>query len=88
MITKAEALTADRFHENGCTRFVGSRGGVTEIVRVWRRNGRTQTWKTRPDEFRVPIKYGLYDYSDITQRTASEFHVVVDCPLNAEGGVA
>lgn len=24
-----------------------------------RRNGKTQTWKTRPDEFRIPIKFGF-----------------------------
>lgn len=24
-----------------------------------RRNGRTKTWKTRPGEFRIPVKAGL-----------------------------
>lgn len=27
-----------------------------------RRNGKTKTWKTRPDEFKIPAKYGLYNY--------------------------
>jgi hypothetical protein len=36
--------------------------------RWWRvrRNGRTQTWKTRPGEFRIPIKAGLRVYAAIT----------------------
>jgi hypothetical protein len=36
--------------------------------RLWqiKRNGATKTWKTRPNEFRIPIKIGfrLYDYID------------------------
>ena len=38
-----------------------------------RRNGRTQTWKTRPTEFRIPIKHGLYTYAEITHWNASEW---------------
>ena len=25
-------------------------------------NGKCKTWKTRPDDFRLPMKHGLYDY--------------------------
>ena len=28
----------------------------------WRVSGQIKLWKTRPDEFRVPIKHGLYDH--------------------------
>ena len=38
-----------------------------------RRNGKTQTWKTRPGEFRIPVKHGMYDYGDITHETASQW---------------
>ena len=31
-----------------------------------RRNGKTHTWKTRPDEFRIPIKYGFRGHGYIT----------------------
>ena len=31
-----------------------------------RRNGRTQTWKTRPGEFRIPAKHGLKNTFNIT----------------------
>ena len=32
----------------------------------WRVNGKVRTWKTRPDEVRVPLKHGLYDYDYLT----------------------
>ncbi|MFA5136942.1 MAG: hypothetical protein WC489_06175 [Patescibacteria group bacterium] len=32
----------------------------------WRVNGKVQTWKTRPQEVRVPLKYGLYTYGELT----------------------
>lgn len=35
-----------------------------------RRNGKTQTWKTRPGDFRIPAKYGLKVTFDITHMTA------------------
>lgn len=36
--------------------------------RWWRsrRNGKTRTWKTRPGEFRIPLKFGFYGYGQIT----------------------
>jgi hypothetical protein len=30
-------------------------------------NGKVQTWKTRPNEIRIPIKRGMYEYGYITQ---------------------
>ena len=32
----------------------------------WRVNGKVKTWKTRPDEVKVPLKYGLYRYDYLT----------------------
>jgi hypothetical protein len=32
-----------------------------------RRNGKTQLWKTRPDEFRIPVKAGLRATGSVTQ---------------------
>ena len=26
-----------------------------------RRTGKTKVWKTRPLEFKIPVKYGLYE---------------------------
>jgi hypothetical protein len=45
----------------------------------WRTNGQLKTWKTRPDEFRQPIKHGLYDYSYIDEGNAYYFHLEADC---------
>jgi len=61
MITKHEALTADLFHDDQC--------------RKWRRNGATQTWKTRPRDFRVPVKHGMYIYGQIWHHDAMLIHL-------------
>lgn len=82
MITKQQAETADVFHYGTCRVSEGPRGGLTtEIVR-WRRNGATQTWRTRPGEFRVPVKFGMRDYGSIDQRNAGDFHTEADCPVH------
>jgi len=85
MITKAQALdySIAEFHYGTCTRTVGPRGGVTEkVVRV-RRNGGVQTWKTRPDEWSMPVKYGMRarDQFRVTNKMAADWHAAADCPL-------
>ena len=39
--------------------------------RYWklRRNGKTQTWKTRPGDFRIPVKCGLKSCAAITHQS-------------------
>lgn len=32
-----------------------------------RRNGKTQTWKRRPNEFRIPIKTGFNSFGEINE---------------------
>lgn len=49
--------------------------------RLWlcRRNGKTQVWKTRPNEFRIPIKYGFRSFGAVTHdNIESEELVIVD----------
>lgn len=63
----AENARTERFfhHDDECAKTVtfGPRGGVTyPRTELWRRNGATQTWKTRPGEFRIPVKYGMRNY--------------------------
>jgi hypothetical protein len=48
----------------------------------WRGNGAMQTWKTRPNEFRWPIKYGMREYSSITQNDVGDFHLARTCPVD------
>jgi hypothetical protein len=73
------------YHFMGCARHIGPRGGMTETIERWRTNGAVQTWKRDPSRFRLPIKHGLYDYSEITDETADRFHFATDCPLSERG---
>ena len=84
-LTRDQAINAREFHSGLCTKTVGPRGGVRISQEVWRRNGATKTWSTRPDEYMVPIKYGLYDYARVWHHDANRFHASEDCPLNSEG---
>jgi hypothetical protein len=76
-ITKEQAMTETRFHENH------EPGGK---VYHWRANGQCKTWKTRPDDFRLPIKYGLRAYDAITPSNAHMLHAACDCPDENERG--
>lgn len=40
-----------------------------------RRNGQTKTWKTRPNEFKIPVKYGLYEYGYIDESNCNEWTI-------------
>lgn len=85
MITKMEAVTAmirQEFHMGDCVETIGPRGGVTRKQFVVRVTGRCQTWITRPEEFRLPIRHGLKSNGAITQDNAHEFHHPGDCPVN------
>jgi hypothetical protein len=46
----------------------------------YRQNGKIQFWKTRPDDFRIPVKRGLYEYGEVTP---SNMHMVsLECPAS------
>lgn len=94
MVTKEQAIemytnqqtntvsgyTHNEFHQNGCCRNVGPNGGITEtIVRV-RRSGQTEVWK-RSGDWRIPVKYGLYQSLYITPENNIHWHVAANCPL-------
>ena len=82
MITRAQSLTLNVVHDDGgCPVNMGSRGDKGPIL--WRRNGATQTWKTRPEDFRMPVKHGLRDYSAV-ERTWNNVHAPEDCPRATE----
>jgi len=42
-----------------------------------RRNGATKVWKTRPSEYRIPVKAGLRSYGYITDESVLGEHFVV-----------
>lgn len=52
--------------------------------RFWRcrRNGKTQTWKTRPDDYRIPVKAGLKATGAIEPHTLHQFRV--ETPIHHE----
>jgi hypothetical protein len=88
MITKEQAMSlpygASVIHYTGrhqCQRIVGPRGGVTVNITSCRASGQCKTWKTRPSEFKLPIKHGLYESSYITHENAGDFHLASECPL-------
>ena len=81
MITRDQALTAQRFHVGECSKVTGPRGGVKISIVECRRNGQTKTWKRTPEAFSIPVKRGLYEHGHITQDNAQRFHVDTDCPI-------
>lgn len=44
-----------------------------------RSNGKCKTWKTRPEEFRLPVKYGLRTCFYITEQNAHEWELPRPC---------
>ena len=68
MITYEEALTARHFEH------VKLANADKSPLRA-RRNGQTKVWKTRPGEFQIPIKHGLYSYGYITHDNATDWRV-------------
>jgi len=46
--------------------------GETRVVSA-KKNGMVKYWKTRPEDFRAPFKYGLRDFFYITPENAKYF---------------
>lgn len=69
-LSRAEAETA---LDAGCLFAVMRSGALWRV----RRNGRTQTWKTRPDDYRIPVKAGLRSTGRLTPSTLSDFRVQI-----------
>lgn len=79
MVTKQEALVENYFHSSVWK-------NKDESCQRWRRNGKTKIWKTRPNDFRMPIKYGIRDFSyiiyvegDEVLSNNNEFHLARTC---------
>ena len=88
MITRQQAISESEFHYMQCTRSIGKRGRVIEFTVNYRRNGGTKLWKTRPDEFRVPVKYGIRDCAYVTHLNQNNFHIKSECPLRDKNFVS
>lgn len=69
MVTKEQALKARHFeHVN-----VKNADGKTPL-RI-RAMGKCITWKTQPDRFKLPVKYGLYNSFYLTPENADMWKV-------------
>ena len=51
-----------------------------------RTNGRCKVWVTRPDEFKLPMKHGMYDVFYITEWNANQWSLVE--PVYAKKGAS
>lgn len=49
-----------------------NRDGTPMRVRV---TGKCKTWKTRPEEFKLPVMYGLYESGYVTHENCGEWYV-------------
>jgi hypothetical protein len=74
MITKEQAMTLTRFREVQSTS-INPPLNTHSKKRKWRVNGKCKTWKTRPLEFKLPVKYGLYNYGYITHDNCQLFEL-------------
>lgn len=85
MVTKQMVLDAPYhqvWHKGECTCLVGPRGAIHLHFVAYRTMGRPKVWVTRPDEFRLPIKFGMRKYGSdyLDHDNAQLFHREQDCP--------
>jgi hypothetical protein len=84
-ITYEQALTASEFHQEASPPgYAGPFRQACESINGpvrWRRNGKTQTWKRTPGQFKIPVKHGLRDYDYISNGNANLVHAAEDCPV-------
>lgn len=68
---KAGDVGSGTFHH----KFLRNSDGTPRRCRV---NGKCHTWKTRPAEFMLPVKFGLRGNGYITQDNADEWCLTAD----------
>jgi hypothetical protein len=77
MINKAQAVAAkhgDIFYH----RSMRNADGTPLRVRV---TGKCKTWAKKPEEFKLPVKYGLRDSSYITERNSIDWCTIETAAL-------
>ena len=68
MVTKEVAMTKSYFEH------ITAKNADGTPLRC-RKNGACKVWKTRPDNFKLPVKHGLKDYFYIDNFNAQEWSV-------------
>lgn len=76
-ITAYNCHSANTFYHR-TERYKSRKRGVEGAPYQARRNGATKTWKSRPGEFKIPIKIGFKSYGYIDQNNADEWSTVPD----------
>ncbi len=70
MITKQIAMAATRYQ-----RFTHATiKNADKSPARCRVSGKCKTWVTRPNEFKLPVKHGLYDNFYITEQNAADWN--------------
>jgi len=77
-VTKTVCMNA-HYGQEFYSRLEHHANGFPKKVRAM---GKCKTWKTRPNEFRLPVKYGLYQSFYITHDNAGDFSTI---PYDARG---
>lgn len=70
-MTKEIALTQPR------TIYLYNQYNADKTPMRCRSNGKCRTWKTRPNDFRLPVKRGIYEYGYIDQSNMNKFYIEV-----------
>ena len=68
MITKQIAITARHFEHKTAK----NKDGTPLRCRAM---GQCKVWKTRPDDFKLPVKYGMYNSFYIDNSNANDWNV-------------
>jgi hypothetical protein len=69
-VNRENSMTANNFEH------VSIKNADKKTPARCRRTGKTQTWKTRPNEFKIPVKHGMYDCFYITHLNMHEWNIV------------
>ena len=82
-MTEQDIMECKLFHLNSGCEYSNTGVRVNKQYRV-RRNGMTKRWKRKPTEFKIPVKFGLYQYGYIDNTNVELWHCWYDCPLLTE----
>jgi hypothetical protein len=90
VVTKEQAMQATRFLQIESALPIGSpkfvNGRVIQEYDLtktkhntkpykWRASGKCKTWKTQPERFQLPIKFGMYTHDYLTNENCHLFEV-------------
>lgn len=72
-ITRENAEAVRTFYAHTADDRARAKPNTSRIISV-RAMGAVKTWKTRPNDFRIPVKYGMYNSFYITQNNGGLWH--------------